>query len=86
MTPEGARQWQAIFRDFVITALATFMLVYETVFVREPNAYIIGAALTLVGIPPALRLDSWRRKADEAAANASQPPMPDRRDRRRGDL
>ena len=67
MTPEALRQWQAIFRDTVITVLAAFMLVFETVFADSPNAYIIGAGLTLLGIPPALRLDTWRRKADESA-------------------
>lgn len=64
MTPEAAKQWQLIFRDVLITILATFMLVYETVFVRDPNAYIIGAGLTLLGIPPALRADTWRRKGE----------------------
>lgn len=64
MTPEALRQWQAIFRDLVIVVLAAFMLVYETVVAREPNAYIVGAGLTLLGIPPALRADSWRRKGE----------------------
>ena len=83
MTPEEVRQWQGIFRDFVITALATFMLVFETVFVREPNAYIIGAGLTLLGAPFAIRLDTWRRKADEAAGDPGAPPVPRRNDQPR---
>jgi hypothetical protein len=56
------REWQWIFRDTVITTLAAFMLIFETVFAASPNVYIIGAGLTLLGIPPALRLDSWRRR------------------------
>lgn len=64
MTPERVGAWQAIFRDVVITILAAFMLVFETVFAAVPNAYIIGAGITLLGVPAALRLDSFRRKAD----------------------
>ncbi len=65
MDPNVLKAWQGIFRDVVITILATFMLSYETVFVGNPNAYIIGAGLTLLGIPPALRLDKLRKKPDE---------------------
>lgn len=64
MTPERLSAWQTIFRDTVITILAAFMLVYETVVAAEPNAYLIGAGITLLGVPAALRLDSFRRKAD----------------------
>jgi hypothetical protein len=53
--------------------MATFMLLYETVFARTPNVEIIGAALALFGLPPVLRLDlrgtasrrSPRRDEDE---------------------
>lgn len=62
MDPDALKAWQSIFRDVVITILASFMLVFETVFAHEPNAYIIGAGLTLLGIPPALRLDRTRRR------------------------
>lgn len=61
MTPDVIRVWQGIFRDTVITLLAAFMLVFETVVVAAPNPYIVGAGLTLLGIPPALRLDNKRR-------------------------
>lgn len=83
MTPEAVKQWNAIFRDVLITLLATFMLIYETVVAREPNAYIIGAGLTLLGAPFAIRLDTWRRRADDAAETADPTPLPDRDDRRR---
>jgi len=64
MTPEELRQWQSIFRDLVVVVLAAFMLVYETVVAGTPNAYIIGAGLTLLGIPAAVRADTWRRKGE----------------------
>jgi hypothetical protein len=62
LTPEQLRTWQNIFRDVTITVLAAFMLVYETVFTQNPNPYLIGAGLTLLGIPPALRLDHRRNR------------------------
>lgn len=61
MTPATVRAWQRIFRDFVITVVATFILVHETIADEAPNWYLIAAALTLYGIPPALRLDSRKR-------------------------
>lgn len=64
MTPERFSAWQTIVRDTVVTILAAFMLVFETVYAAEPNAYLIGAGITLLGVPAALRLDSFRRKAD----------------------
>ena len=59
--PNVARQWVRIFRDVAITTVAAFMLIYETVVVKAPNVYIVGAGLTLLGIPPALRLDYFLR-------------------------
>ncbi len=61
MDPDVLAAWTSILRDFVIVFLAAFMLVYETVWVT-PNAYIVGAGLALLGVPPALRLDSRRRE------------------------
>lgn len=61
LTPSTVRVWQRIFRDFIITIVATFILVHETVTRDDPNWYLIAAALTLYGIPPALRLDDRRR-------------------------
>lgn len=66
MTPQQWRTWQGIFRDVTITLVAAFMLVYETVVATDPNAYVLGAGLTLLGIPPALRLDRRRgRNGDD---------------------
>ncbi len=60
--------WMRIVRDTAIVTVGTFMLVFETVFVTNPNAYIIGAGLVALGLPPALRLDmrtSGRRSGDD---------------------
>lgn len=61
-SPAEVRAWQRIFRDFVITLVATFILIHETVGDGEPNWQLIATAITLFGIPPALRLDNQRRK------------------------
>lgn len=50
-----------IVRDLAIVAVALFMLVHETTFSVSPNPYVIGAGLTLLGVPPALRIDRRRR-------------------------
>jgi hypothetical protein len=52
-------------------ALATFMLMYETVFARTVNVEIIGAALALFGLPPVLRLD-LRGTAEKRASRRTQ--------------
>lgn len=66
-SPKVVREWVKIFRDVAIVVTASFMLVFETVFVASPNAYVIGAGLTLFGIPPALRLDeAFRGRKDRA--------------------
>lgn len=65
MKPSTARAWQRILRDFVITIVATFILVHETLTSDDPNWYLIGAAMALYGLPPALRLDDRRRPDDD---------------------
>jgi hypothetical protein len=65
VSPDQFRAWQGIFRDIVITVLAAFMLVWQCVFAAAPNIYIIGAGVTLLGVPPALRLDSLRRRNED---------------------
>lgn len=62
---EELRAWQRIFRDFLIVIVGAFMLVHETIWSSDPNIYIIGAGLTALGIPPALRLDERLRDRDE---------------------
>lgn len=67
MDPDALKAWQSIFRDVVITVVAAFMLIYSTVFAAEPNAYVIGAGLTLLAAPAALRIDTGRRRNGDDA-------------------
>jgi len=52
--------WKLL-RDVAIAALGIFMLVHETLS-AHPQEVIVGAALVLLGVPVALRLDEQRRK------------------------
>lgn len=52
--------WATV-RDVVIVAVATSILIYETL-LPSPSALIVGAALTLLGVPPALLLDARRKR------------------------
>jgi hypothetical protein len=65
--------WVRIFRDGLIVVVGTFMLVFETVFAKTPNAYVIAAGLAALGLPPALRLDL--RSSGERRSR--RPPPPD---------
>lgn len=56
-SPDEYRVWIGITRDGVLVAVGTFMLVFETIFKDVPNPYIIGAGLTALGLPAAIRLD-----------------------------
>jgi hypothetical protein len=62
VTPEQFRAWQAIVRDAFIMVLGGFLLVWQCVMTVEPNIYVIGAGVTLLGVPAATRLDNLRRK------------------------
>lgn len=64
MRPETAKAWIGIARDLATVCIGVLMLVYETVS-DNPNAYIIGAGLAALGLPPVLRLDSKRRNPDD---------------------
>lgn len=61
MDQEAVRFAQGILRDLVLVCLAVFMLVHETVEDSSPDPLIVGAALTLLGVPAAVRLDDRRR-------------------------
>jgi hypothetical protein len=50
------------------------MLVYETVYTLDPNALIVGAGLTLLGLPVAFRLDQIFRVEPNGK---DQPPTDD---------
>jgi hypothetical protein len=54
-----------VLRDVAIVAVAGFMLIYETIATASPSPYLIGAGLTLLGIPPALRFDELFRPKEE---------------------
>lgn len=66
MDPDTLRTWQGVIRDLVIVALGAFVLIYETIGAREPNPYLIGAGLVLLGVPPALRTDEKLRRGKDA--------------------
>ncbi len=68
MDPDVLAAWTSILRDFVIVVLAAFLLIYEAVF-TIPNAYIVGAGLALLGVPPALRLDGRRKQKKQGGGD-----------------
>lgn len=63
MRPEDLNAWVTLFRDLVMVVLAAFILSYETVLISNPNPLLIGAGLSLLGVPAALRVDASRRKS-----------------------
>lgn len=65
MSPDTFKAWQPVFRDFVIVLVASFILLHETLVSPDPNGYLIGAGLTLLGAPAALRADALKRKSNE---------------------
>lgn len=64
MNPDTLRAWQPVVRDFIIVLVATFILLHETLVNDEPNAYLVGAGLALLGAPAALRVDAFRRQTN----------------------
>lgn len=69
MTPEAVREWFRIAVDFVVASIGAFMLIHETVAPRgEPNLTLIGAGIALLGVPPSLRLDSWKSTKKDSDA------------------
>lgn len=65
MSAQQVRVWQAIFRDFLVMGVATFMLVYASAFDPTHNLYVIGGGITLLGVPAAIRLDGIRRRKED---------------------
>lgn len=57
LDPDAVASWQRIGRDTVITLLGAFMLIWQTAFALTPSPLIVGAGLTLLVGPSALRLD-----------------------------
>lgn len=55
--PDEYRIWIGITRDAILVAIGAFILIYQTVLAPNPNPYLIGAGLTALGLPSAIRLD-----------------------------
>ncbi len=68
-------------REVGVTVLAAFMIIYGTLHSEriEPTvlAVIFGTAVTLLGLPPAARLDEWLRRR---TTDDSPPVTPSRSD------
>ncbi len=60
-TPQDVEQWVRIGRDALVAVVATFMLIYATIWQRPPDEFVIGAGLALFGLIPAMRYDERRR-------------------------
>ena len=60
MTDVARRRWKFV-RDVAIASVAIFMLIHETLD-EVPNEIVLAAALLLLGIPAALRIDERIRK------------------------
>ena len=58
------RQWK-VARDVVIVCVAVFMLVHETL-AATPSEKVLAAALLMLGLPVAFRLDERIRKNGES--------------------
>lgn len=63
VSPDAARAWTRILRDFVIVLVGVFILLHETLTKDTPDPILIGAGLILLGLPPALRFDEWLTKS-----------------------
>lgn len=55
--PDVIRAWIRVGRDIAFALLGSAMLIWETVFAPAPDPMIIAAALVVLGLPPALRID-----------------------------
>ena len=69
--PETLKPWVGIFRDVVFIFVGVFMLLHETISQESPRALVLAGALTVLGIPAAIRADALRLK---------EPPEEPRRD------
>lgn len=60
MDPGVFREWISNFRDIGAAAVGIYMLYHEAQ-LAIPNYLIIGAGLSLVGVPAVFKVDSLRR-------------------------
>ena len=56
---EGNQKWKLV-RDVVLFGAAVFMLIHETLS-QQPNERVLAAALLMLGLPVAFRIDAARR-------------------------
>ena len=62
--PEEVAEWIAVVRDLIIILIATMLFVAQILWL-PPSELLIGAGLTLLLSPVALRADAWRRRKRE---------------------
>lgn len=55
----GGAAWWPVLRDMGATVLATFVLVWQTVFEATAQAVLVAAALALYGIPASSSLTRY---------------------------
>lgn len=48
---ESRRRWPNLTRDGIVTALAVFILVWQTVFEQEANPTLVFVAAAMLGFP-----------------------------------
>lgn len=63
VTPDAAREWVLVGRDLAIVLVSVALLLWQGIFVRYPNEYVLGAAASLLIAPVFLRADEARRKS-----------------------
>lgn len=74
MTPQEWKEWINILRDLTLVTVGTFMLVYETIFVRPPSLNVLSIGAALLGIPMVVRLDLWSNNNGNGKGNVKSPP------------
>lgn len=60
MTPDAARAWIGVLRDFAVVALGIYIVLHE-VQSGDANEFLLGFAGTLFGFPALIRVDEWKR-------------------------
>jgi hypothetical protein len=69
MDPAVFKEWIANFRDIATAAIGIYMLYHESQ-LAIPNYLIIGAGLSLVGVPAVLKVDGIRRKGSNGSSES----------------
>lgn len=61
----------------MLVTVGTFMLIYETLFVRPPNIDVLSVGAALLGIPMVVRLDLWASGNGNGKNGRKPPPEED---------